>query len=70
MEEIEDIQAPIGLLANSMVGVVGVSFIKFVRKIMGKEISFLVVLRTTHNFVDLYTSKSWAATSRNAILCG
>lgn len=42
VEEVEDIQAPIGLSANSMARVVGVSSIRRVGKIMGKKVSSLV----------------------------
>lgn len=56
-EETKDPQPPIELLANSLVGIVGVSLIRFVGKIAGKELSFLTDIGVTHNFIDPVTVK-------------
>lgn len=56
-EETKDPQPPIELLANSLVGIVGVSLIRFVGKIAGKELSFLTDIGVTHNFIDPVTLK-------------
>lgn len=42
---------------NSLIGVVGVSSIQLVGKILGKEVSFLVDTGATHNFIDPTTTR-------------
>lgn len=47
---------PIELTTNLMSGVMGVCSIWFIGKVMGKEVSFLVDSRATHNFIDPVTA--------------
>lgn len=42
---------------NAMTGVLRVSSVMLVEKINGKEVSFLIISRATHNFVDPITAK-------------
>lgn len=50
-------QSPIELSANLMTGVMGVSSIRLIGKIMEKEVSFLVDSGATHNLIDPATTR-------------
>lgn len=51
-EEIQELQTLIELMANSLVEIIGVSSIRFVEKVLGKEVSFLTYTGVTHNLID------------------
>lgn len=48
-------QASIGLSANSLAGVIGVSSIRLIGRMAGKDVSFLTNTGATHNFIDPIT---------------
>lgn len=54
-EEEEVIEGPLEISFNAIAGVLGVSSIRLVEKINGKEASFLVA-GATHNFIDPMTT--------------
>lgn len=55
MYHVEEVDDSPEIIINSMAGVIGVNSIRLIGKIQGKEVTFLVDIGATHNFVDPMT---------------